>query len=590
MSEPDVSLIPHRILVVDDQPAIHDDFAKVLAADSADFASQRLAVQIFGDQPVPLPGERYEVDAVTQGDEALKKVRQALIDGRPYAVAFVDIRMPPGWNGVQTIAALRETDPALQFVICTAYSDYSWAEIQRRLGPSDSLVILKKPFDKIEVQQLAHALCRKWALAQVADERIASLDAAVDIRTRELREANARLQAETAERLNIETALLQSQKMEAIGQLAAGIAHDFNNILTVVRGHATLLLERPELDPEIVESLHEVSQAAERATALASQLLTLSRKQPLKPSAFDVNETIGDLYSLLARVLGEKIELHIECDPNVPPLYADQPRIEQVLINLAVNARDAMPEGGELHIGTSTRRFRSQQLADHPDVAPGKFVTIRVADTGIGMTPEVQRHLFEPFFTTKEEGKGTGLGLATAYGIVKQHRGWIEVASEPGQGSEFRVYLPCAATLPLRDTPPAQSQGADLCGTERALVVEDEPTVRAVIRGILKRAGYTVTEATDAAAALAAWEANGRNFDVVISDLVMPGELGGHELAMRLRAEQPGIGVLLITGYIDKAIGEDEYAAVGIEVLRKPFTREDLLRAVRRAIKPAGPA
>jgi len=232
------------------------------------------------------------MDSAFQGQEGLARVQQANAEGRPYALAFVDGRMPPGWDGVETITKLREVDPALQFVICTAYSDYSWIEIQQQFGPSDSLLVLKKPFDLIEVRQLAHALSHKWLLAREVGRQIGALDAAVACRTKELREANAQLKAEIAERARAETALLQSQKMDAIGQLAAGIAHDFNNILTVVRGHTSLMLERPHLDAEIGASLREVSDAAERATSLAGQLLAFSRKQRLKPRPFDANETV----------------------------------------------------------------------------------------------------------------------------------------------------------------------------------------------------------------------------------------------------------------------------------------------------------
>ena len=483
----------HRILVVDDSPAIHNDFRKVLANEASDPAEQ-LAAPIFGDDPPPPAGDRYEVDAAMQGEEAREKVRAALAEGRPYTVAFVDMRMPPGWNGVQTIAYLREVDPALQFVICTAHSDYSWSEIREALGPTDNVVILKKPFDKIEVLQLAHALSRKWMLAREVGQQIAGLDAAVEKRTRELRVAHARLQDEIAARTKVETALLQSQKMEAIGQLAAGIAHDFNNILTVVRGHAGMMLERPDLDPETINSLNEVSQAAARATSLASQLLTLSRKQRLNPRAFDLNETIDQLHSLLSRVLGETISLQLECAPDLPPLFADETQIEQVLINLAVNARDAMPGGGGLIIGTRLIRVRAAQLAGQRDVAPGDFMAITVADTGCGMSPDVLQHLFEPFFTTKPEGKGTGLGLATAYGIIKQHGGWIEVDSEPGRGTTFRIFLPRGEVTAIAEPARESRISTTLRGTESVLVVEDEPTVRAVVRSILTQSGYRVVE------------------------------------------------------------------------------------------------
>ena len=575
----------HRVLVVDDHPAIHDDFRKVLAGETMD-AAAHLAAQIFGDTPRPADGERYEIDAVMQGEEAREKVIGALAERRPYTVAFVDMRMPPGWNGVQTVAHLRAIDPALQFVICTAHSDYSWGEIREALGPTDNVVILKKPFDKVEVLQLAHALSRKWMLAREVDFQIASLDAAVENRTRELRETNQRLQEETEARSLVETALLHSQKMEAIGQLAAGIAHDFNNILTVVRGHAGMMLERPDLDPETVNSLNEVSQAAARATSLASQLLTLSRKQRLSPRTFSLNDTIEQLHSLLGRVLGETIGLRLDCAPDLPPLFADEAQIEQVLINLAVNARDAMPQGGSLTIGTSLSHFSAAQLATQTGTTPGDFVEITVADSGSGMSPEVLQHLFEPFFTTKAEGKGTGLGLATAYSIVKQHGGWIEVDSEPGRGAIFRIFLPRGETREIAG--PARESRIDtaLRGSESVLVVEDEPTVRAVVRGILTQSGYRVVESESGEAALSLWAARDGEFDLLITDLVMPGNTGGEALAERLREERPKLRVLLTTGYGNRATSEERYTARGMQLLPKPYTAEELLRSVRRALTP----
>ena len=590
MSTHEIQPTAHRILVVDDSVAIQNDFRKVLAGEETESTADQLAAQLFDGEPQAMPGDRYEVDAASQGEEGFKKVSDAIIAGHPYAVVFVDMRMPPGWNGVQTIAHLREIDPALQFVICTAFTDYSWSEIRQALGPTDSVVILKKPFDKVEVLQLAHALSRKWMLAREVERHIAGLDAAVDQRTSELREANARLKEEIDARNRVETALLQSQKMEAIGQLAAGIAHDFNNILTVVRGHAGMMLERTDLDPQTTESLNEVSDAAARATSLASQLLTLSRKQRLNPRAFDLNETIEQLHSLLSRVLGETINLRLECAIGLPPLFADEAQIEQVVINLVVNARDAMPRGGCLIIGTRRVRLRAEHLVGQPDAKPGEFITISVTDSGSGMSPEVLQHMFEPFFTTKPEGKGTGLGLATAYGIVKQHGGWIEVESEPDRGSVFRIFLPRGNAAEVTETTSAPHSSDDLHGTESVLVVEDEPTVRLVVRSILKRSGYRVAESETGEAALALWAEQNGGFDLLVSDLVMPGNLGGEELAEKLREERPDLRVLLTTGYVDNSISEERFAKLGMSLLRKPYTAEELLQAVRRCLQRDDPA
>jgi two-component system NtrC family sensor kinase len=584
MSSVEESSVIRRILIVDDNPAIHEDFRKVLARTAPRRSDARLDAELFGGTVPIVENGDFVIDSALQGQEACAKVRAAVVSGEPYAVAFVDIRMPPGWDGIETITKLRELDPSLQFVICTAYSDYSWIEIQRQFGPGDNLLVLNKPFDLIEVRQLAHALSQKWLLAQEVDRQIGALDAAVACRTKELREANAQLKAEIAERARAETALLQSQKMEAIGQLAAGIAHDFNNILTVVRGHTSMMLERPHLDAEIGASLREVSEAAERATSLAGQLLAFSRKQRLKPRPFDVNETVERLHSLLHRVLGENIKIQIECALNLPTLVADEPQIEQVLINLVVNARDAMPQGGTLDITTKLLHLGASELLSYPEAPPGEFIVITVSDTGIGMTNEVLRHLFEPFFTTKEKGKGTGLGLATAYGIVKQHRGWIEVSSELGRGSKLQVVLPRGdATTPLEEALPGPAPGR-LPGSETVLVVEDDATVRSILCGMLKYDGYQVFEAACGDDALVVWRDRHRDIDLVVTDLIMPGTVDGRSLAVRLREDRPDLRLILTTGYVDKAIDEDEITGSGLMLLRKPYTADEFLITVRQSL------
>ena len=588
MSHVEISSATTRILIVDDNPEIHEDFRKVLARTTPLRSNPRLDAELFGSAVPTAENDDFIVDSALQGQEARAKVREAVVSGQPYAVAFVDIRMPPGWDGVETITKLRGVDPALQFVICTAYSDYSWIEIQQQFGPSDSLLVLKKPFDLIEVRQLAHALSHKWLLAREVGRQIGALDAAVACRTKELREANAQLKAEIAERARAETALLQSQKMDAIGQLAAGIAHDFNNILTVVRGHTSLMLERPHLDAETGASLREVSDAAERATSLASQLLAFSRKQRLKPRPFDVNETVERLHSLLHRVLGENIKIQIECALNLPTVVADEPQIEQVLINLVVNARDAMPHGGTLDIATKLVHLGASELLSYPEAPPGEFIVITVSDSGSGMTNEVLRHLFEPFFTTKEKGKGTGLGLATAYGIVKQHRGWIEVSSELGRGSTFQVVLPRGeAIAPLEEAilAPAPER---LPGSETVLVVEDDATVRSILCGMLKYDGYQVFEAACGDDALLVWRDRHRDIDLVVTDLVMPGSVDGRSLAVRMREDRPDLRLILTTGYIDKAIDEDEITGSGLTLLRKPYTADEFLITVRQSLDESG--
>jgi two-component system cell cycle sensor histidine kinase/response regulator CckA len=435
--------------------------------------------------------------------------------------------MPPGWDGIETVARMWEVQPDLQVVICTAYSDYSWEDMMSRFGRSDNLLILKKPFDNVEVLQLAHALTKKWQVTKLADLRLKEMDVMVRQRTQELQTAHDRLRGseerfskafhaspiamaihtlaegrfadaneafyrmtgftreqligKTAAELNIcrdlearawptlrsqksvrniecdmpsadgvprqalvsleifnlgaqphvlmiaedltekrklESELRQAQKMEAVGQLAAGVAHDFNNILTIIQGHATLQLSVADLDHDAADSFRHIASAAERAANLTRQLLAFSRKQVMQPRRLDLNDLVRELSTMLPRLIGEHIHLKTELARELPPIFADDCNMEQIILNLAVNARDAMPSGGTLTIRTSEVNVDSDYQRRVPEAVAGRYVCLSVRDTGIGMDSATRDHIFEPFFTTKEVGQGTGLGLATVYGVV----------------------------------------------------------------------------------------------------------------------------------------------------------------------------
>ena len=557
-----------RILIIDDNSAIHDDVRKILGVPAReDCALDDEAAALFGWDVEALTSVEFEIESAYQGQEGLAMVQKAAEEGRPYAMAFVDVRMPPGWDGIETISRIWKMFPELQIVICTAYSDYSWEAMIRKVGRTDSLVILKKPFDNVEVLQLAHTLTRKWTLSHRLQNHLASLDEVVARRTEELQTVNARLRQEMEERehaqkelvesearfarafqaspipmalqsltterfidvneafvaicglrrmeivsrtpleleicadldahaqlfaqlrcgrpvrnfeyplrsragdrhecivsgeafplgsemvaliatvdateqRSLEKQLRHSQKLEAIGQFAAGVAHDFNNILTVIQGHTSLQLAAKNIDADMANSLEQVSMAAERAASLTRQLLTFSRKQVVQPRVLDLNEVVRNLQDMLSRLVGEEIELSCKLSDGLPTIHADEGNIEQIVMNLVVNARDAMPQGGRLAIGTDFVEIDIAHATRHPQTRLGSFIRLSVADTGCGMSTETLGHIFEPFFTTKEVGRGTGLGLATVYGIVAQHGGWIEVASELGQGTTFQIFLP----------------------------------------------------------------------------------------------------------------------------------------------------
>ncbi len=387
------------------------------------------------------------------------------------------------------------------------------------------------------------------------------------------------------DRLNLENQLRHSQKLESVGQLAAGVAHDFNNMLTVIQGHASLLQSEPDVGEKVRESLNHVRHAAERASNLTRQLLAFSRKQILQPCPIDLNEIISSVTRMLQRTLGEDIALQLNYARELPLVEADAGMMEQVITNLAVNARDAMPKGGRLTIGVSWTDVN--ELYKHPEARPGKFICLQVKDTGQGMDAATLERIFEPFFTTKDPGKGTGLGLATVYGIVKQHGGWIEARSQPGKGTTFQVFLPPCPGAEQRQ-PPGLSRQSVSGGTETILVVEDEPAVRAMLKSILAAYGYQVLEARTGSEALDVW----RRFpavDLVIADLVMPDAMNGPEMAARLQAEKPDLKILYTSGYSLDVAGPGLVLEEGVNFLEKPYDKNRLAQVVRQILDQAAP-
>ena len=574
----------NRLLVIDDSQAIHADFRKILQGpDSASDELEATGAGLFGETARQVKPTGFKIDSANSGEEGLALVEKAMAGGHPYALAFVDVRMAPGWNGIETTARIFQNDPDIQIVICTAYSDYSWEEMIARLGQSDRLVILKKPFDTVEVLQLAHALTEKWELGQKARVRMDQLEKMVAKRTLELQTANAHLKIEMAERALAEEALRQSQKMEAVGQLAGGIAHDFNNLLTVIRGYVQYLNLEMHKSEGVVEALHEIDVAAERAAKLTSQMLIFSRKKRMRLQAINLNEIVAKIGTMLRPLLGENIITEIQTAEKLLPIQADPVMIEMVVLNLAVNARDAMPDGGRLLIRVDEVEINEVDSRRNPKARPGHFACIRVADNGSGIAPEVLPHLFEPFFTTKEVGKGTGLGLATVYGIVKQHAGWVDVESEPGGGSRFKVFLP----LNPKKTEPGTSfmlkPDAARC-SETILLVEDEHALRRLTRIVLQRQGYRVHEASSGVEALTVWAEHGPQINLLLTDMIMPGGLSGRELAVQLREKKNGLKIIYTSGYSPDTISHDLILIEGMNFLPKPYHPDKLIQIVRQCL------
>ncbi len=683
----------NRILLVDDNPAIHEDFRKILIGPSARAVALEAVESILFDAPVSAATTEFSLDSAHQGREALDKVTAALRAGRPYAMAFVDVRMPPGWDGVDTIARLWEVDPALQVVVCTAYSDYSWEKMTAKLGINDNLVILKKPFDNIEALQLAHALTKKWHVTAEAQLQVETLDRKVAERTRELEASNTELRrseerfakafraspipfaiqslhqqrfidvndafvamtgfsrgelidrtplelricldyeirilsqirdhkpvrdieaqistktgelrtalvtiehltiagvahllvmvVDVTQRLQLEGELRQAQKMEAIGQLAAGVAHDFNNLLTIIQGHASLQLGLPGHCEDLTGSLREISQASERAANLTRQLLAFSRRQIMRPRVLDVNALIRETTGMLRRLIGEHVELRCTFAKPLPAVWADQTGVEQIVLNLTLNARDAMPKGGRIAIETGTTIFTPADAERNPEIAPGEYVCLSVADTGTGMDAATRSRIFEPFFTTKSVDKGTGMGLATVYGITKQHDGWIDVATEVGRGSTFRIFLPVTHRL-AEPVEPEFFIPEPTLREYTVLVVEDDDAVRSLVKEVLVHHQYRVLEAEHAEAALTVWKDHGPTIDLLLTDIIMPG-VNGLELAQQLLVERPELKVIYTSGYSSELFSGGLPLDEGRNYLPKPYLSAKLTTLVRAALEP----
>lgn len=689
-----------RILVIDADPSIHDSFRQFLAFEEGEL--DPTDAELFRDLPSAADPLRFEVEAATHGEDGWKKACAAIAAARPFAVAFVDMRAAPDWDGVETTAQLWRECPDLQVVLCSSSSDHSWRAMVRKLGVSDRLLILRKPFDQIEVLQLVHALGRKWLLARQLRGQLESLETRIAIRNADLERANQQLRTEVAERnaalealraaedrfalafraspmgmvmealsdgrfveindagvalfgrpreaivghagddiglwadpsqheevrlllragepvrhfecrlrdgsgrlrqvqlwgerfvwrgrehllliaedvtemASLEDQLRQAQKMEAVGSLAAGVAHEFNNILTVIQGHLSIQLDGDGLSEDTRTSLRTAFIASERAAALTQRLLTCTRQQVIAREPLDLAAVLAESRALLARTLGAQIEQHWEMGYARPIVAGEAGAIEQIVLNLALNARDAMARGGTL---TLRLEHLSLETPPHPQARPGEYARLSVIDTGRGIPTEDLPRIFEPFFTTKGPGKGTGLGLAVVYSIVEKLSGWIEAESILGEGATFRVYLPASTTTRVEESP---GISAPTDGQRRTiLIVEDEEMLLYLLQGILAMSGHDVITAPDGPTAMQHWAERRAEIDLAITDMVMPGGISGRVLGEMLRAERPELPIIYTSGYSPDFVGADLVLTPGVNFLPKPYTSRDVLDIVAR--------
>ena len=465
----------------------------------------------------------------------------------------------------------------------TAIASITTAWALYRLAPT--LVALPSPE---QLQLVNDALASEIEERKAAEEEVrevnTELEQRVAVRTQELSNANRLLSdtnreliQEIDQRRSLQEQLIQAQKMEAIGRLAGGVAHDFNNLLTVILGFSDVVLQGTDRVSPNYSPVEQIKAAAERATALTRQLLAFSRKQVLQPRVLDLNAVVSGIEKMLRRLLGDDVQLVTVLAKNVPAVKADPTQLEQVIMNLAVNARDAMPEGGKLTIETADIELGEEYCREHVEITPGRHAMLAITDTGHGMDAATKARIFEPFFTTKESGKGTGLGLSTVFGIVKQSGGSVWVYSEVGHGTTFKIYLPRAEAA-IAEEPQQEVAGAR--GSETVLVVEDDENVRSLVRAVLAARGYSVFEAGNASEALLLRGRYTGPIQLLLTDVVLP-QVGGRELSEKLVSLDPKLKVLYMSGYTDKAVVIGNHDAAFIQ---KPFTPDALSRKVREVL------
>src|SRR5437016_1180384 len=586
----------HRILIIDDNPSIHEDFRKILGPADAKLAEELDATEasLFGDHAGSSSAQNFRIDSAFQGQEGLEKVRAACAEGAPYAVAFVDVRMPPGWDGIETISRIWKEFPDLQIVICTAYSDYSWDEIAKSVGNTDKMLVLKKPFDNVEVLQMAHALSKKWQLTQMGRKQMEELDALVNQRTAELRAANARLTGEVAERAAAEEALRRSEERFSKAFHASPVPMaiqrpdgkdclDANtSFLELVGASREAVLAGSTTfwaDESTPTTVREELAARHAVRNLAATIRTTSDE---RREALVAAEIVEQTVAMLRRLIGEHIALDMQLAPDLPPIFADPNNVEQVIMNLALNARDAMPDGGKLTLTTTRVEVDNASRARNPESQLGPYICLAVKDSGYGMDAATVGRIFEPFFTTKDPGQGTGMGLATVYGVLKQHGGWIEVDTAPGRGTTIRTFFPLSVDGFVAASAKSESSPTESTPTNAItiLVVEDDEMVREFVSEALAALGYRVLSAVNGRDALEVWAEHRDEIDLLLTDVVMPESISGRQLAHTLILDKPNLKVIFTSGYSSELFGSEFEREKEHLFLAKPYLPDRLAQTV----------
>jgi two-component system NtrC family sensor kinase len=542
-----------RILVIDDDRDIWKAYQMVLSPSvpAPDSSSAKIS-QLLSNGQDDANEPDFTLSFASQGQEGYEMVQASKGTG-PFAMAFIDIRMPPGWDGMETASKIRQLDPDIELVIVTAYSDRSMEEIVRAVGSPDKLLFLRKPFDPEELKQITRAMTCKWHLERDKEQQQIS-------------------------RRHLEEQLQQTQKLEAIGTLAGGIAHDFNNILSAIMGYTDLALLRANDDKSLQDDLLQVRKASDRAADLVRQILTFSRRQQKENHPLLVCMIVKEAMKLLRASIPSTIEIRQKITSEATVL-ANPTQIHQLVMNLCTNAFHAMMDrGGILEVTLEDTTIGQDGLvANNTKLLPGRYVTLSVSDTGNGMSLMTISKIFEPYFTTKEKGKGTGLGLAVVHGIVEDHRGGIVVSSQPGYGTTFKVYLPVAnqeaVTEPESLSAPRSRSG------ERVMVVDDESPLRDLLSQFLIEAGYRVDTFANGMEAWQALSKAPQSWDLLLTDQTMPG-ITGEQLAAMVMGIRPEMPILLCSGYGMRP-NADQVKKMGVTAyLQKPLDRNTLLTSI----------
>jgi two-component system NtrC family sensor kinase len=576
-----------KILVVDDNPDIHGDFATILIPEESAENLEQLEAEIFGSAQRPSgPTHEYLLSFAFQGQQALEMVDAALAEDDPFHLAFVDMRMPPGWNGLETIERIWQSDPDIQVVLCTAYSDYSWEEIEQRLHRTDNLLILKKPFDVSEVAQMASTLTRKWILLKTAQLKQEELEKLVDERTQELQESNRQLEDEIKERRRLQKQLIRAQKMEAIGTLAAGVAHDLNNILAGIVSYPDLLLRQVEPQSLMFKQLQLIQKTGYKAAAIVQDMLTLGRRAVISHDEIDLQNVVNDFLVspewFKTQSHHSKVDIQTRFDSGFFCLEGSEVQLTKALMNLASNAAEAMPMGGTITIGLCRRKLENP-LVGYESIPPGDYLVLSVADTGEGIDTMDLEHIFEPFYTKKKMGfSGTGLGLAVVWGTVRDHNGYIDVSSSKEKGTCFDLYFPDSGIECI--APPELEAAQAPAGTKKykILVVDDVVEQREIAVEILKTLGYEAQAVGSGEAALE--YLNQCSADLLLLDMMMDPGIDGLETYRRALALNPSQKAIVASGFSKTERVQEALTLGASHFLNKPYRLQHLAETVRSAL------